>query len=78
MVNQNGPFLPEARDAPQGRSRELGPAQTHPLEFLSTMRDLLEALRGSRLIARGEEQGCEILHFLLPCGRVLEVVKAKA
>ena len=42
------------------------------------MRELLQALRGSRLIARGEEKGCEILHYLLPGGQVLEVVKAKA
>lgn len=41
------------------------------------MRDLLEALRGSRIIARGEEKGCEILHYLLPSGHVLEIVKAK-
>jgi hypothetical protein len=42
------------------------------------MRELLKALRGSRLIARGEESGLTILHYLLPDGRVLEVVRPKA
>ena len=41
------------------------------------MRELLEALRGSKLIARGEEAGLIILHYLLSDGRVLEIVKTK-
>jgi len=42
------------------------------------MRELLKALHGSRLIARGEESGLTILRYLLPDGRVLEIVRPKA
>ena len=43
------------------------------------MRELLSALKGSKLLATGrDEVGRKILHYLLPDGRVLEVIQAKA
>jgi hypothetical protein len=42
------------------------------------MRDLLSALKGSKLIAQGaDSDGRKITHYLLPDGRVLEVIQAK-
>ena len=38
------------------------------------MRELLAALKGARLIATGWEDGRQVRHYLLPCGRVLEIV----
>ncbi len=41
------------------------------------MRELLTALRGAKVLARGEdEQGREVVHYLLPDHRVLEIVCA--
>ena len=40
------------------------------------MDELMSALRGSTLLARGIEGGNEILHFLLPTGQVLEIVRS--
>jgi len=40
------------------------------------MRDMLVAMKGARLIAKGVEEGREILHYLLPDGRVLELIRA--
>jgi len=43
------------------------------------MRDILSALKGSRLLVTGrDERGRKILHYLLPDGRILEVIQAKA
>ena len=39
------------------------------------MRDLLEVLKGSHLIGRLVEEKVEILHYLLPNKKVLEVVR---
>ena len=40
------------------------------------MRDILSALKGSRLIAKGMDgKDREILHYLLPDGRVLEIIR---
>lgn len=40
------------------------------------MKWLLQALKTSRLVARGtDRQGHLILHYLLPDGRVLEVIR---
>jgi hypothetical protein len=43
------------------------------------MKALLEALKGAKVLARGTtEQGEEVIHYLLPNHRVLEVVRAVA
>ena len=39
------------------------------------MKELLKFFRGARLIRRGQENGKTISHWLLPDGRVLEVVR---
>lgn len=40
------------------------------------MRELLEALRGAKVLARGKDEvGREVLHYLLPDSRVLEIVR---
>lgn len=39
------------------------------------MRELLSALRGARLLAKGYEDGAAIFHYLLTDGRVLEIVR---
>lgn len=38
------------------------------------MREILHALKGARLIAKGIHEGRKVLHFLLTDGRVLEIV----
>jgi len=38
------------------------------------MGELLQALRGAKVIARGMCDGSLVTHYLLPDGRVLEVV----
>lgn len=38
------------------------------------MEELLQALKGARLLGRLVERGKLIVHWLLPNGRVLEVV----
>lgn len=40
------------------------------------MKKLLEALRGARIIAQGVEGGRTIVHYLLPDGRVIEIVSS--
>jgi hypothetical protein len=40
-----------------------------------SMKDLLSAVRGARVIARGVDNGRKIIHYLLDDGRVLEVVR---
>jgi hypothetical protein len=41
------------------------------------MKNVLQALKGSKLLAIGQnEHGREIRHYLLPDGRVLELVRA--
>ena len=39
------------------------------------MKELLKLLRGARIIARGGENGREIIHDLMADGRVLEIVR---
>lgn len=39
------------------------------------MREILKALEGARLIATGVYGGRKISHYLLPDGRVLEVIQ---
>jgi hypothetical protein len=41
------------------------------------MKDLLTALRGSRLLAEGVYGRRMVRHYLMPDGRVLEVVSRK-
>lgn len=41
------------------------------------MKELLEALRGASLVGRMVEQEGIILHYLIPGGRVLEVILPK-
>ncbi len=38
------------------------------------MRELLQLLRGARLLRRGQDGDRKITHWLLPDGRVLEIV----
>lgn len=49
-----------------------------PIPVLSRrfqVRDLLEAMKGARLIGELRENGEIIRHYLLPCGNVLEIVR---
>lgn len=39
------------------------------------MKELLKALRGARIIARGWDNGREIIHYLLGDGRVIEIIR---
>lgn len=39
------------------------------------MKELLKLLRGARLLVRGWDNGREVIHYLLPDGRVLEIVR---
>lgn len=39
------------------------------------MREILKSLRGCKLIARGWEGKCEVLHYLLPDGKVLQIIR---
>jgi hypothetical protein len=39
------------------------------------MKQLLKALRGARIIAQGMDNGRKVIHYLLPDGRVLEIVR---
>ena len=41
------------------------------------MAEVLAALKGAHLIAQGTENGFNIRHYLLPCGKVLEIVLRK-
>jgi len=38
------------------------------------MKALLQALKGARIVAQGMCDGRKIIHYLLPCGKVLEIV----
>lgn len=42
---------------------------------LPMMKELLKLLRGARLIAKGQDSGRTVYHWLLPDGRVVEVVR---
>lgn len=42
------------------------------------MKEVLEALKGARLIAKGTDKGSEVFHYLLPDHRVVEVVRARS
>jgi len=39
------------------------------------MKALLQLLRGARIIARGTSFEGEIIHYLLPSGEILEIVR---